>query len=86
MVAIKDEHKDLPLVPESVLRKRHNLDDLRRKKAAQSDSGKKSLKRDGTYVRKPATFIAKAKQKRNERIRYRRVKKKGMQKKGIEED
>jgi len=80
MVPIKDEHKDLSLVPESVLRKRHDLDDLRRKKAAQSDRGKKSLKRIGTYVRKPANFIAKAKQKRHEQIRYRRVKKKGMQK------
>lgn len=32
-------------------------------------------------MRKPATFLAKAKQRRNEQIRYRRVKKKGMQKK-----
>jgi large subunit ribosomal protein L7e len=77
---IKDEHKDLALVPESVLRKRHDLDDLRRKKAAQADDGKKkNLKRVGTYVRKPATFLAKAKQRRHEQIRYRRVKKKGMQ-------
>jgi len=77
---IKDEHKDLALVPESVLRKRHDLDDLRRKKAAQAEDGKKkNLKRVGTYVRKPATFLAKAKQRRHEQIRYRRVKKKGMQ-------
>ncbi len=76
--AIKDEHKDLALVPESVLKKRHDLDDLRRKKAAQEDG--KQLKRKGTYVRKPANFLAKAKQRRHEQIRYRRVKKKGMQK------
>mmetsp|Transcript_24346 Transcript_24346/g.67378 ORF Transcript_24346/g.67378 Transcript_24346/m.67378 type:complete len:281 (+) Transcript_24346:157-999(+) len=78
MVPIKDEHKDLPLVPESVLKRRHDLDDLRRKKAARED--KKSSVRKGTYVRKPATFLAKAKQRRHEQIRYRRVKKKGMQK------
>lgn len=79
MVPIKDEHKHLSLVPESVLKKRHDLDDLRRKKAAQGDGGRKS-KRNGTYVRKPSTFLAKAKQRRHEQIRYRRVKKKGMQK------
>uniref|UniRef100_A0A7S4A8K0 Ribosomal protein L30 ferredoxin-like fold domain-containing protein n=1 Tax=Pseudo-nitzschia australis TaxID=44445 RepID=A0A7S4A8K0_9STRA len=79
MAPIKDEHKDLALVPESVLKKRHDLDDLRRKRAAQEE--KKSSNRKGSYVRKPATFLAKAKQRRNEQIRYRRVKKKGMQKK-----
>mmetsp|Transcript_337 Transcript_337/g.810 ORF Transcript_337/g.810 Transcript_337/m.810 type:complete len:286 (-) Transcript_337:111-968(-) len=80
MAPLKDEHKDLALVPESVLKKRHDLDDLRRKKAALDGGRKKSLKRNGTYIRKPATFAAKAKQKRHEQIRYRRVKKKGMQK------
>ncbi|VEU39671.1 unnamed protein product [Pseudo-nitzschia multistriata] len=79
MAPINDEHKDLALVPESVLKKRHDLDDLRRKRAAQEE--KKVSKRKGSYVRKPATFLAKAKQRRNEQIRYRRVKKKGMQKK-----
>jgi large subunit ribosomal protein L7e len=79
MAPIKDEHKDLALVPETVLKKRHDLDDLRRKKAAQEE--KKSSHRKGSYVRKPATFLAKAKQRRHEQIRYRRVKKKGMQKK-----
>jgi len=80
MAPIKDEHKDLALVPESVLKKRHDLDDLRRRKEARGDD-KKSSARKGTYVRKPATFLAKNKQKRHEQIRYRRVKKKGMQKK-----
>lgn len=84
MVQIKDEHKDLALVPESVLKKRHDLDDLRRKKAAkesESNKNNSARKSKGTYVRKPATFLAKAKQRRHEQIRYRRVKKKGMQKK-----
>eukprot|EP00536_Pseudo-nitzschia_multiseries_P004694 jgi/Psemu1/253837/estExt_Genewise1Plus.C_790084 len=66
MAPIKDEHKDLALVPESVLKRRHDLDDLRRKKAAQEE--KQSSKRKGTYVRKPATFLAKAKQRRHEQI------------------
>jgi len=84
---IKDEHKDLALVPESVLKKRHDLDDLRRKRAALEDvdaarrKNSSSKEPKGSYVRKPATFLAKAKQKRHEQIRYRRVKKKGMQKK-----
>jgi len=78
-VPIKEEHKDLALVPETVLKKRHDLDDLRRKKAARGDDLKKTI-RKGTYVRKPATFLGKAKQRRHEQIRYRRVKKKGMQK------
>ena len=82
MAPIKDEHKDLDLVPESVLKRRHDLDDLRRKRAAQEEeAGKSSTKSKGSYVRKPATFLAKAKQRRHEQIRYRRVKKKGMQKK-----
>lgn len=83
MAPVKDEHKDLPLVPESVLKKRHDLDDIRRRRAAQEeDNNKKSSnkQRGGSYVKKPATFLAKAKQRRNEQIRYRRVKKKGMQK------
>lgn len=62
------------------------MDDLRRRKLASEDQNKNLKKnRDrGSYVRKPATFLAKAKQRRNERIRYRRVKKKGMQKRASE--
>lgn len=85
MTSNKDVHKDLPLVPESVLRRRHDLDDIRRRKQAteETSSSKKSHRGGGgrgSYVKKPATFLAKAKQRRNEQIRYRRVKKKGMQK------
>jgi large subunit ribosomal protein L7e len=83
------DHKDLPLVPESVLKRRHDLDDLKRKRQAITDGvvGRKNKNKDqkneekrGKYVRKPETYLAKAKQRRNENIRYRRVKKKGMQK------
>lgn len=92
-MAVKDEYKDLPLVPESVLKRRHDLDDLRRKRQAENETAENKKKRkkrrqgdnDGAslgrrYVIKPATFVAKAKQRRNEQIRCRRVKKKGMQK------
>lgn len=80
MSSSKDGQKNLPLVPESVLKRRHDLDDLRRKRQAQDNGSKRNNKKRGSYVKKPATFLAKAKQRRNEQIRYRRVKKKGMQK------
>eukprot|EP00980_Cylindrotheca_fusiformis_P028251 scaffold22589_cov138-Cylindrotheca_fusiformis.AAC.14 len=78
-MANSKDYKDLPLVPESVLKRRHDLDDLRRKKQAIAD-GKGSSKRPGTYVKKPETLLAQAKNRRNEQARYRRVKKKGMMK------
>ncbi|KAL3915375.1 MAG: hypothetical protein SGILL_005689 [Bacillariaceae sp.] len=78
------DQKDLQLVPESVLKRRHDLDDLKRKRQALEEESLKrkgkSGKKKGTYVRKPDTFLARAKQRRNEHVRYRRVKKKGMQK------
>jgi large subunit ribosomal protein L7e len=74
------KYKDLPLVPETVLKKRHDLDDLRRKRAAalteQEAAGKKERK--GTYVKKLETFIAQGRSRRNGQIRYNRVLKKGM--------
>jgi 60S ribosomal protein uL30 len=77
-VKISKEHKDLPLVPESVLKRRHDLDDLKRKK--QANEPKQPVKRKGSYVKKPETYLAEAKNRRNEEARYRRVKKKGMMK------
>ena len=75
---------DLPLVPESVLRKRHDLDDLARKRAASAMAVRqKERKLHGKaafYVKKPETFIARARSRRNHDIRYQRVLKKGMQK------
>jgi large subunit ribosomal protein L7e len=84
MTAINDpkKYKDLPLVPETILKKRHDLDDLRRKRAAaqldQTRNQKKTKK--GFYVKKLETFIAQGKSRRNTEIRYKRVLKKGMQK------
>lgn len=77
-MAISKEHKDLPLVPESVLKRRHDLDDLKRKR--QAEEKKPSKKQKGRYAKKPESFLAEAKSRRNEVARYQRVKKKGMMK------
>ena len=72
--------KDLPLVPETVLKKRHDLDDLRRKRAAaqtEQEVASKNKKK-GFYVKKLETFVAQGKARRNGQIRYNRVNKKGM--------
>ena len=76
----KDKYKDLPLVPETILKKRHDLDDLRRKRAASQIPGqdKKGAKK-GFYVKKLETLIAQSKSRRHGKIRYDRVLKKGMQ-------
>lgn len=87
----KKPYADLPLVPESVLKKRHDLDDLKLKKQAadeqlQTDAARKqqnhrrSRTNSGTYVKGPNTFLANAKSRRNHEIRYKRIKKKGMMK------
>lgn len=83
---IAKEHKDLPLVPESVLKRRHDLDDIRRRKAAadaQTDPQlrkKHTVVKKGRYVKKPESYLAEAKSRRHEEARYRRVKTKGMMK------
>lgn len=75
---------DLPLVPESVLRKRHDLDDLARKRSADISRSRPKQERKlhgkkAFYVKKPETFLARAKSRRNHEIRYLRVRHKGMQ-------
>jgi large subunit ribosomal protein L7e len=82
---VKKEHKDLALVPESVLRKRHDLDDLRLKKQAAGDAKATKKGKGGTYVKKPNTFLAQAKNRKNQEARYLRVKKKGMMKRASDE-
>lgn len=74
-------HKDLQLVPETVLKKRHDLDDLKRRKAAQVRINNKvfSKTQKGIYVKKPETILAQAKSRRNHDVRYKRVNRKGMQ-------
>jgi large subunit ribosomal protein L7e len=89
----KAPYSDLPLVPESVLKKRHDLEDMARRRAATaaasaaSGSGAKKGRvghRSGgrtktMYVKKPETILAWSRTRRNHLKRYRRVLKKGMQ-------
>jgi 60S ribosomal protein uL30 len=84
MASSSSTNSDLKLVPETILKKRHNLDELKAKRAANelqkgnrrvfSSSSKK------LYVKKPETFLAQAKTRKHLDIRYKRVSKKGMQK------
>lgn len=82
----KDARDTLPLVPESVLKKRHDLDDLARKRAALEAieparaKGKRRGKKNAVYVIKPETILAQSRNKRNHKVRFLRVEKKGMQK------
>ena len=89
MVGTKKSSEQLMLVPESVLKKRHDLDELKRKRAASAQHQKKvandannssSGKKSAFYVKKPETFLSRARNRRNNATRYRRVMKKGMQK------
>ncbi|CAB9529771.1 60S ribosomal protein L7 [Seminavis robusta] len=84
---IPKKYKDLPLVPETVLKKRHDLDELRRKKAAaqlekdQTAPGIKA-KKNIPKAKKPTaleTLVSQGKSRRNGQKRYSRVLKKGMQ-------
>lgn len=85
-MTIPKEYKDLPLVPESVLKRRHDLDDIRRRNQAENAdkdpqllrSNKRTVVKKGRYVKKPESYLADAKSRRHEDARYRRVKKKGM--------
>jgi large subunit ribosomal protein L7e len=92
----KNDISQLPLVPESVLKRRHDLDDMARRRAAEraalglgknakaskgnSGAGKKDGGTRTLYVKKPETILASARSRRNHMIRYKRVMKKGMQK------
>ena len=84
----------LPLVGETILKKRHDLDDLARKRAALEEIEPKrrstrsiGKSRDGTtinkkkkfYVLKPETVFAHRRNQQNQHRRLLRVQKKGMQ-------
>lgn len=81
----KKKYAHLPLVPETTLKKRHDLDALARKRAALNEQepqrqrrlpkGKKAI-----YVVKPETLVSRARSRRNHAIRQKRVLRKGMQK------
>ena len=78
---------ELQLVPETLLKRRHDLDALQAKRAASaltsrkksiaaaSAGGKKTIK-----IIKPETILARSRHRNNGSIRFRRVSKRGMQK------
>lgn len=76
------EMKDLPLVPETILKRRHNLDELRARREARGPIKSRFVKRKekGPKIIKPESILAHATSRHNMMKRYRRVKMKGMQK------
>lgn len=77
-----EEHKDLPLVPETILKRRHNLDELRARREAKGPIKPRYVRRKdtGPQIIKPESLLAHAKSRHNMMKRYRRVRTKGMQK------
>jgi large subunit ribosomal protein L7e len=78
-------NSDLQLVPETLLKKRHDLDALQAQRAASALSRSVSRKRitnKGKQVKivKPETILIQSRQRSKAAIRYNRVCKKGMQK------
>jgi large subunit ribosomal protein L7e len=78
------KNSSLPLVPEILLKKRHDLDESKARRAARivnNDNNNKRFSKTGKfYVKKPERFLAQALSRKNHEIRYLRVMKKGMQK------
>jgi len=76
---------DLQLVPETLLKKKHDLDTLQAHRAAGSLSHTISRKRisnksKAIKIVKPETILIQSRHRKNSAIRYNRVSKKGMQK------
>lgn len=77
---------DLHLVPESLLKKRHDLDALKAKRAASLIANprvsRKRISDKSKVVRiiKPETLLVQSRARKNAAIRYNRVSKRGMQK------
>ena len=82
----KNGGRGLPLVPESVLKKRHDMDEMKAHRAAQAIANPRgnrkvfSPKTKVVKVIKPEKFVSRGRSRRNHEIRYNRVMKKGMQK------
>mmetsp|Transcript_4655 Transcript_4655/g.9034 ORF Transcript_4655/g.9034 Transcript_4655/m.9034 type:complete len:297 (-) Transcript_4655:823-1713(-) len=78
--------RGLPLVPEAVLKKRHDMDEMKAHRAAQAIANPRgnrkvfSSKTKMVKVIKPEKFVSRGRSRRNHEIRYNRVMKKGMQK------
>ena len=76
--------ESLQLVPETILKKKHDLDELRAQRASHLLMHPKNRLRNkttnnDTKIFKPETLLAAARSKRNHTIRWKRVAKKGMQ-------
>jgi len=82
MMSNHGDMKDLPLVPETILKRRHNLDELRARREARGPIKSRFVKRKekGPKLIKPESLLAHATSRHNMMRRYRRVKTKGMQK------
>lgn len=82
----KNAHEGLQLVPETILKRKHDMDDMKAHRAAQQITNPQgnrrifSAKTAVVKVHKPESILARARSKRNHSIRYRRVMEKGMQK------
>lgn len=80
-------NNELQLVPENILKRKHDMDDMKAHRAAQqiiNPRGNRKVFNQKTKVikiHKPETILAMARSKRNHEIRYKRVLRKGMQKK-----
>jgi large subunit ribosomal protein L7e len=83
---VDDQHEGLQLVPEVILKRKHDMDEMKAHRTAQliaNPRGNKkvfSSKTKVIKVHKPETILANARAQRNHAIRYARVLKKGMQK------
>jgi len=79
-------NEGLQLVPEAILKRKHDMDDMKAQRAAQAILNPRgnrkifSKKTKVIKVHKPESILVMARSKRNHTIRYNRVLKKGMQK------
>jgi hypothetical protein len=86
LVMTDDKHEGLQLVPEVILKRKHDMDEMKAHRTAQllaNPRGNKkvfSSKTKVIKVHKPETILTNARAQRNHAIRYSRVLKKGMQK------
>lgn len=75
---------DLQLVPESLLKKRHDLDALKARRAAallsNPRTSRKNISKKQVRIIKPETILCQARARKNAGVRYNRVQKKGIQK------
>ena len=78
----EDEHKDLPLAPETILKHRHDLYELRARREAKYTIKPRFVKRkeQGPQLIKPESLLTHAKSRHDMMKRCRRVRAKGMQK------